>query len=319
LLLMKMKSIAVLAVLVACACANPFSRFLPHMKELGRRGQVFIPAPLPCSFGIHVEDVYIVETEGEVASETTWSDIVVDGNTMHSTTVSYSSDGNTTRTEKAIRGDQAYNQDETTYYPVYNASSKSDSCTTQNLEKADAEEQIAQSLAAFTREYPYNNVTDSNYYGVPCKKYFYNDEGKFANTTIIVYADSDDFIIGLAMEMVMANRTFVTTSFMNISYAFSVSMSAFSIDGNVFPNCQDAAYTDATEQCGIYSSGASSDSSHKSDSSFFPSSTSSSSSSHHPKPVPKSSGDSSADFASKTQATAFVVLLAIAVAVAALL
>ena len=313
-----MKSfVVVLAFLTACACANPLSKYFPPMKRFGRGDVDFVAADLPCSFAIHGDNEYRIIVSGQAVSENMWYDLVVDNDVTRYTTYSYNNESYQHK-EDVIRADKRFKRDGETFYPTYSASSKDGSCATRELPKDVAKKEIAEYLSVITAEYEFINVTGDTYNGIPCKKYFTTkeDDGTVLSFTLYaapLFGDTREYIIGLIREMTSENETLASISTLNLTYNFDISLTAFSVNQTAFPNCADDAYTAATEQCGLYSSGASSgsESSGESDSNFDFSSSSS-------KVKSKSDGDSSADLAFKTQATVSVVLAAIATAIAVL-
>jgi len=136
------------------------------------------------------------------------------------------------------RMDQPFDQGGETYVPRYGAQTGI-SCGNNPEPQSEAKEEISSLLGIFVNKQVYQTVEPSVFKGKNCLMYY----TKTDVSEVRMYVDDGGYIIGTL------SVTPDYTVLMAISYDFSISMDAFTIDRSQFPDCEEKAYVAPDDQC----------------------------------------------------------------------
>ena len=235
-----MKSVvfAIISLAVLSVSARPFSfrfisesfSFKPAVHEV-----VFTPAKLPCAFSIkdHTE-VYHESKMVDTFNQTLFQD----GHVIALYDYNYGQEP----IIATFRYDLSYEYKGFTVIPFNHAekSSLEPSCVSYAVPKEMLDEQIADMLRRFTDEQSFDSVEKSTFKGRKCNKYYRKDE----ELEVMFFTDDNNYLIGM-VERDNLNNTLIA----ELEYNFNVPMSAFAVDKNSYPGCDDEAYTVPEDQC----------------------------------------------------------------------
>jgi len=238
-----MKFLFLFCVLAVCAFAAP-SKIIKPSEELARITSlrlgdvVFTPTPLPCSYEIKMECV-ITDPETNQTSNTE-QDFYVDGE-VQIFAIDYSFPALKMFEQDISRMDQPYDQGGVTYIPRYGAQTGM-GCVRNDEEQSEAKSEISSLLGMFLDKQVYQSVIRTVFKGKECNMYY----TKTDDSEVRMYVDDDGYIIGTLSNNPDYNIL------MAISYDFSISMDAFTIDRSQFPECEEKAYVPPQDQCSSY-------------------------------------------------------------------